>query len=143
MKKEIPNWAIITCFVGVCLFFVLILSNLFNLFNLYDFKYDVDKDGNMIIEKNKFMINKDMNSFYDDETKSFYVEGIFKNNTEKTYYNISLTYTIYDLDGNVLGNAYAYLDRINSSEKWKFKATYLDIDATDAVSYKLIDISYN
>lgn len=140
MKKGIPNWVIIICSLGVCMFFILILSTIFN---LYDFKYDVDKEGNIIIENNKFIINKEMSSFYDDETKSFYVEGIFKNNTDKTYYNISLTYTIYDLDGNILGNAYAYLDRINSNEQWKFKATYFDIDATDAVSYKLIDISYN
>ena len=84
-----------------------------------------------------------MNSFYDEDTKGFYIEGILKNNTKKTYYDVTLSYTIYDLEGNILGNAYAYIDRISSEETWKFKASYLDIDATDAVSYKLIDISYN
>ena len=140
MKKGIPNWVIIVCSIGVCLSFMFIM---FDLFNLYDFKYDIDKDGNIVIEKNKFLINKEVNSFYDDDTNSFYVNGIFKNNSEKTYYNISLTYTIYDLDGNVLGNAYANLDRINPGETWKFKATYFDVDSTDAVSYKLIDVSYD
>ena len=140
MKKGIPNWVIVICTLGVLLFFMLVT---FNLFNLYDFKYDIDSYGNIILEKNKFSINKEMNSFYDEDTKGFYVEGILKNNTKKTYYDVTLSYTIYDLEGNILGNAYAYIDRISSEETWKFKASYLDIDATDAVSYKLIDISYN
>lgn len=140
MKKGIPNWVIIICTLGICLFLIFAM---FDLFKLYDFKYDIDSYGNITLEKNKFLINKEMNSFYDADTKAFYIEGIFKNNTQKVYYNVSLIYTIYDLEGNILGNAYAYIDRIGPEETWKFKANYLDIDATDAVSYKLIDVSYN
>lgn len=140
MKKGIPNWVIIICTLGLCLFFSIII---FDIFKLYDFKYDIDSYGNIILEKNKFSINKEMNSFYDEDTKTFYIEGILKNNTNNVYYDVSLIYSIYDLEGNILGNAYAYVDRIGSEETWKFKANYFDIDATDAVSYKLIDISYN
>lgn len=140
MKKGIPNWVIVISTLSVFMFLVILT---FNLFNLYDFKYDIDKDGNIVLEQNKFLINKEINSFYDEDTKGFYIEGVFKNNTKRTYYDVSLSYTIYDLEGNILGNAYAYIDRISSEENWKFKASYLDVDATDAVSYKLIDISYN
>lgn len=140
MKNKIPNWVKIICTFGVCMF---IFFMIYGLSNIYDFKYDIDNEGNIIIEKDKFIINKEINSFYDEETKGFYIKGTIKNKSKKTYYNVSLNYIIYDLEGNILGNAYAYLDRINSEESWNFKASYLDIDATDAVSYKLVEVNYN
>lgn len=140
MKKgSIPVWVIAICVIGV-LFYGSIFF--FDAFGLNNFKYEVDADGTILLNREKFTINSEITSYYDTDTEAFYVEGIFNNNTEKSYYDINLDFVIYDLDGNILGNAYAYLERINGNESWKFKARYDDVDATDAVSYKLVDVSY-
>ena len=138
-KSSIPLWVIIICVVGV-LFYVGIFF--IDLFGLNEFKYEVDTDGTILLNREKFTISSEITSYYDTDKESFYVEGIFNNNTENSYYDINLDFVIYDIDGNVLGNAYAYLERINENESWKFKARYDDVDATDAVSYKLVDVSY-
>lgn len=136
-KRSIPVWVIIVCIIGILFYAMLFYS-----FSLNSFKYKVELDGTIIINKDKFTISSDLKSYYDADTETFYVEGILTNNTKKTYYDVLLTFSIYDLDGNILGNAYASLDRITENETWKFKAHYDDVDATDAVSYKLIDVSY-
>lgn len=137
--KSIPVWVIVI--VGIALIFygsLIILDCL----GLNSFKYEVDTDGTILINNEKFTINNEMTSFYDTDSESFYVVGIFNNNTKKTYYGISLEFAIYDLDGNILGNAITYIEKINANESWKFKANYVNVDATDAVSYKLVDVSY-
>ena len=136
-KKSIPLWVIIVCIVGI-----LAYVNIFWMFGINQFKYEVKTDGTISINKDKFTINSELKSYYDEESETFYVEGIFTNNTKKEYYDVMLKFSIYDLDGNILGTAYALLEQINENETWKFKAKYDDIDATDAVSYKLIDVSY-
>lgn len=136
-KKSIPAWIIILCIIGF-IFYSFIFYSLGN----HKFKYEVQTDGTILINKERFTISSDIKSYYDADSEAFYVEGILTNNTKKEYYDISLNFTIYDLDGTILGNAYAYLDRIGENEAWKFKASYNDIDATDAVSYKLIDVVY-
>lgn len=136
-KKSIPLWVIIVCIVGI-----LAYVYIFWMFGINQFKYEVKTDGTISINKDKFTINSELKSYYDEESETFYVEGIFTNNTKKEYYDVMLKFSIYDLDGNILGTAYASLEQINENETWKFKAKYDDIDATDAVSYKLIDVSY-
>lgn len=136
-KKSIPVWVIILSIIGILLYGIIFYEITSN-----SFKYEVDTDGTILINKDKFTISSEIKSYYDAETETFYVEGIFTNNTERLYYDLTLNFVVYDLDGNILGNAYASLDRIDEKESWKFKASYYDIDATDAVSYKLIDVSY-
>lgn len=138
-KNSVPVWVIVICVLGVLFYLSMFL---FDGFGLNTLKYEVDTDGTILLNKEKFTISSGITSYYDETTDAFYVEGIFNNNTEKKYYEINLDFVIYDLDGNVLGNAYAYLERINGNESWKFKARYDDIDSTDAVSYKLVDVSY-
>ena len=139
MKKSIPVWVIVICSVGILFYGSLICLDLIGFNN---FKYEVQTDGTILLNKGKFTVSSELKSYYDVDSETFYVEGILTNNTKKTYYDVNLNFAIYDLDGNILGNAYASLDRIDKTESWKFKASYYEIDATDAVSYKLIDITY-
>ena len=90
----------------------------------------------------KSTISNEIKSYYDSDKEAFYIVGTFKNNTAKQYTDITLNFAVYDLNGNILGNAYAHLDQIDKNETWKFKANYDDVDATDAVSYKLIEVEY-
>ena len=139
MKKSIPVWVILICSVGILFYGSLICLDLIGFNN---FKYEVQTDGTILLNKGKFTVSSELKSYYDVDSETFYVEGILTNNTKKTYYDVTLNFAIYDLDGNILGNAYASLDRIDKTESWKFKSSYYEIDATDAVSYKLIDITY-
>lgn len=139
MKKSIPVWVIVICSVGILFYGSLICLDLIGFNN---FKYEVQTDGTILLNKGKFTVSSELKSYYDVDSETFYVEGILTNNTKKTYYDVNLNFAIYDLDGNILGNAYASLDRIDKTESWKFKVSYYEIDATDAVSYKLIDITY-
>lgn len=139
MKKSIPTWVIVICSLGIIFYGCLICLDLIGFNN---FKYEVQTDGTILLNKGKFTVSSELKSYYDVDSETFYVEGILTNNTKKIYYDVTLNFAIYDLDGNILGNAYASLDRIDKTESWKFKASYYEIDATDAVSYKLIDITY-
>lgn len=136
-KKMIPVWVILIGVVGVLLYSFLF----WKIFN-YSFKYEVEKDGTILIDKEKFTISNEIKSYYDSDKEAFYIVGTFKNNTAKQYTDITLNFAVYDLNGNILGNAYAHLDQIDKNETWKFKANYDDVDATDAVSYKLIEVEY-
>lgn len=139
MKNKIPVWVIVICVLGIMFYAILIFNGVFD---SNTFKYEVQTDGTILIDKEKFTISSKLKSYYDEKKESFYIEGYLINNTKKIYHDIALDFVIYDLDGIILGNAYAYLEKIGENETWKFKAVYDDIDATDAVSYKLINVVY-
>ena len=136
-KKMIPLWVMIISVIGIVLYCFLF----WKLFNS-SFQYEVEKDGTILIDKERFTISNEIKSYYDSDKETFYIVGTLKNNTTKQYSDIVLNFAVYDLNGNILGNAYAYLDQIDKNETWKFKANYDDVDATDAVSYKLIEVEY-
>ena len=136
-KKMIPLWVMIISVLGIVLYCFLF----WKLFNS-SFQYEVEKDGTILIDKERFTISNEIKSYYDSDKETFYIVGTLKNNTTKQYCDIVLNFAVYDLNGNILGNAYAYLDQMDKNETWKFKASYDDVDATDAVSYKLIEVEY-
>lgn len=77
------------------------------------------------------------------ETDSFgfvHIKGTVKNNSGKDRSYLSITYNLYDAEGNQIGTA---MDNINNLEKdgtWKFDATGIDIEET-VDSFKLVEIS--
>ena len=137
-KRNIPVWVVVICILGFIYFCYMIMHN----FYIDDFKYEVEEDGTILVSSEKFTISSDIKSLYDDETETFYVEGVLTNNTKRIYHSISIEFAVYDLEGNILGYARSYLEKIGSGESWKFKSAYSEIDATDVVSYKLINVSY-
>jgi len=135
--RKVPIWVIALCVCGIVFY-----GYIFYIIASENFKYEVETDGTILVDNKKFIIGSNITSYYDADRDIFYIEGTLTNNTINEHQGISLNFAVYDLDGNILGNAYAYLDRIDENETWKFKASYDAIDATDAVSYKLIDVSY-
>ena len=100
-----------------------------------------EKNGEVIIDKGDLVISN-VNGYYESESDIFCVEGIIKNNKEKDYEYITLTYHIYDADGNILGEAKADLDVLREKESWKFNAKYLGNYASDGISYKFSSIDF-
>ncbi len=75
-------------------------------------------------------------------TSGYYpaITGTFTNNTDDELTSVSLTYNLYDEDGNLIGNAYASASNIQAGSSWSFEATvYEDIDAV--ASFERSDVS--
>lgn len=101
-------------------------------------KYE-EKNGEIIIDKGDLVISN-VTSYYDSENDVFYIEGLLKNNEDKLREYINITFTIYDGDNNVLGEAEAYLNSLEGNGTWKFKAKYIENDARSVSNYKFSSI---
>jgi len=71
---------------------------------------------------------------------SYYVEGYVKNNTNKDYDYVSIEFTTYDADGNILGSCYDNNSGLEANGRWKFKASCLE-EAENIASFKLKEIT--
>lgn len=121
--------------------------------------YYVDKKGNMVTNsilefegtKVKFDENgigkrfeelelvggiKNTSARYDGWLAS-YITGVVKNNTDKKYSYVQITFKLYDADGAKVGEALANTNNLEPGEKWKFNA----MGMTDFETYKLDEIT--
>ena len=71
---------------------------------------------------------------------SYYIEGYVKNNSNKEYDYISIEFTTYDKEGNVLGSCYDNNSGLEADGRWKFKASCLE-DVENIASFKLKEIT--
>ena len=68
-----------------------------------------------------------------------YIEGEIKNNTDKTYSYVQVTFNLYDANGAQLGTALDNINNLEANGTWKYKAIGLVSD--EVVSYKLVEIT--
>jgi len=69
---------------------------------------------------------------------AYYVTGSIKNNTNKQYSYVQVTFNLYDANGAQLGTAMANINNLEANGTWKFKA----LGVTEEVaSYKLSEIT--
>ena len=55
-----------------------------------------------------------------------HIEGIVQNNTGKDLDYVQVSFTVYDVDGNVLGSAFANANNVKANGTWKFDALITD-----------------
>ena len=72
-----------------------------------------------------------------DKYGSVYISGIIKNNTDKKYSYVQITFALLDEDGNKVGTAMTNENNIRAGETWKFEA----ITIKDFYSYKLDELT--
>lgn len=78
-------------------------------------------------------------------TKSFgsiydtYITGEIKNNTNKKYSYVGVSFILYDGDGAQIGTAVDNIFDLEPNGTWKFKATTLEYDKVS--NFKLYDIT--
>lgn len=65
-----------------------------------------------------------------------YISGVVRNNTDKKYSYLQITFDLFDKDDNKVGTALANVNNIGPGEKWKFEAMALE----DFSSYRLDEI---
>jgi len=71
---------------------------------------------------------------------SYYIEGSIKNNTEKEYSYVQITFNLYDAEGAQIGTAIDNINNLEPNGIWKFKAIGL-APAGNVASYKMVEIS--
>lgn len=80
------------------------------------------------VKKEKFSYEI-TNSYSDDYGFAYYIEGIVKNNKDKNYSYVQISFNCYDVDGNNLGTAMDNTNNLLGNETWKFKAMAMFSDA--------------
>lgn len=58
-----------------------------------------------------------------------YIVGVVKNNTNKDYDYLQITFTLYDANGNVLDSAFANVNNVKAGGTWRFEAMYFEENA--------------
>ena len=141
-RKKMPTWGILLIVLGGFLF-ILEISMLFNAImeSCDSFKFKVE-DGVTYIDNGNLTITKDVVGYYNNEEDKYYVEGYLHNNTDRVYLGIQITYTIYDIKGNVLGESYAYISKLENNKTWNFKSIYDEVDSKDALKFELSEVSF-
>lgn len=76
----------------------------------------------------------------DEYNIGYYIEGYIKNNTDKDYSYVQVTFTAYDSDGNTLGTCVDNNSGLEANGRWKFKAMCLE-NVDKIASYKLKEVT--
>lgn len=74
-----------------------------------------------------------------DSLGTTYIEGEIKNNTDKSYSYVQVTFNLYDASGAQLGTAVDNINNLEPNATWKYKAIGLVTEKVD--SYKLVEIT--
>lgn len=82
----------------------------------------------------------EVTSAYNDGYSSYYIEGSIKNNTDKEYSYVQVTFNLYDADGVQVGTAMDNINHLDANGTWKFKAIGLS-SGGNVASYKLTEIT--
>ena len=90
-----------------------------------------------IQEQEKFTLVSD-----DKTTDGFgttYIQGEIKNNTDKTYSYVQVTFNLYDANGAQIGTAMDNINNLEPNSTWKYKA--LGYVTENVASYKFVEIT--
>lgn len=66
------------------------------------------------------------------------ITGVVKNNTNKTYDYLQISFTLYDANDNVVDTAFTNVNNIKPGQTWKFEAMYFE---ESAVRWELDEIT--
>ncbi len=86
------------------------------------------------VEENTVTASKDEYGF------SYNIEGYIKNESDKSFSYVQVTYTAYDKDGNTLGTCIDNNSGLEANGRWKFKAMCLS-EVDSIASYKLSEVT--
>ena len=74
-----------------------------------------------------------------DALGTTYIQGEIKNNTDKNYSYVQVTFNLYDSNGAQLGTAVDNINNLEPNSVWRYKAIGLVTEKVD--SYKLVEIT--
>lgn len=96
---------------------------------------------NSTTNQEKFTLQDGHTGSTDKYGMSYTIEGTIKNNTDKQYSYVQVTFNLYDSDGAQIGTALANINNLEANGLWKFKATGSYGNGKTVASYKLMEIT--
>lgn len=91
-------------------------------------------------KQEKFTLQDGHKGTADKYGMSYTIEGTIKNNTDKQYSYVQVTFNLYDSDGAQIGTALANINNLEANGLWKFKASGSFGNGKTVTSYKLMEI---
>ena len=92
-------------------------------------------------KQEKFTLQDGHTGSTDEYGMSYTIEGTIKNNTNKQYSYVQVTFNLYDADGAQIGTAFTNINNLEANGLWKFKALGALGDGKTVASYKLMEIT--
>ena len=115
----------------------IILGIIILIIGICSFTGDMSTTPTSTTEQEKFTLVSDKK--VTDSIGSTYIQGEIKNNTDREYSYVQVTFNLYDKDGSQLGTAVDNINNLEPNATWKYKAIGL---VTEKVSsYKLVEIT--
>ena len=96
-------------------------------------------DNTVFIDEDDAIITN-LKGFYDENNSSYVIEGYVKN---KELTDIDVRFELYDENGTVIGESYAYINNLKRNKTYKLKAYYSEYDANSIANYKIVSINEN
>lgn len=144
-KSKMPVWAIIVIICSVILSVVPVFGVVYFFTTIdehaFDSEFEVENNGEVKLTEEDITIKSDVRGYYDAKNEQYVIEGYLVNNSGEDYDSLDVTYLVYDKDGVLLGNAYAFIDGLKKNGTWKFKATYIELDALDVGGFELLSVN--
>lgn len=140
--KRTSKWLIAIIVVFATIFTILPFAGVAFMFFYFDdgiyTEFKEKSNGDIIVEDELRIY--DVESFYDEISNNYYIQGYLENISGEELEYISLEYYVYDKDDVLLGTAYGSLDYLKIDAKWKFKANYMDVDSNEATKFELSSV---
>lgn len=92
-------------------------------------------------KQEKFTLQDGHTGKSDQYGMSYTIEGTIKNNTDKQYSYVQVTFNLYDSDGAQIGTALANINNLEAKGIWKFKALGSLGNGKSVANYKLMEIT--
>ena len=141
-KKSNVGWIVALC-VGLGLLYyigpILIFAGLI-LGEIKDYSEDFTIIDNTVFIDEDDAIITDLKGLYDENNSSYVIEGFVKN---KELTDIDVRFELYDENGTVIGESYAYINNLKRNKTYKLKAYYNEYDANSVANYKIVSINEN
>ena len=93
------------------------------------------------VANEEFTLEEGHSGSSDEYGMSYTITGSIKNNTDKQYSYVQVTFNLYDADGAQIGSALANINNLEPNGLWKFKAIGSLGDGKSVASYKLMEIT--
>ena len=139
MKKRYIALIVLAVILMYCLPFIFIMGVAF----LVDGTTKFEKvEETYVVSKGKVTIDT-LSGTYDTEKKVYILSGELHNKTKSDIDYVNIDFSLYDKDGNSLGQAYGNIGKIKKDKAWKFNIIYEDINASEVVSFELDSVNYN
>lgn len=137
--KRTPSWVIVLIVIGA-IGFLGVVGAIFGEDSELS-ENNSDKSSTTQTTKTEKLVLEDGHTGYaDDYGISYYIEGYIKNNTDKEYSYVQVTFNVYDAENNNLGTCMANNTGLEGNGRWKFKAICSG-EAKNIASYKLSKIT--